>query len=1652
MRQTNVRGSLSLRGFRKLRTGAIVATGVILLGLSFLAPTVSASEQDGVWVARTVEEVKADIQNIDNLSHYTIKWGDTLSAISGATGLSVDSLVEINRIANRDLIFANNKLYFSEEAFLKDGNTEVKRQRVSIENSGSRQSYEVETKTDTVTGEQRTTVKQTTPVAVETPAVSAPKSEASVTVAPKSETRSETLHAPSVDTTNESGNSTESSPVTDKAPSNIGTTNQPVVSNPSSEAPAPQSEEPMVSEPKAEEPVSPAPQVEEPTVSEPKAEEPATSAPQADEPVSPEPKVEAPAPKVEAPAAPAPKSEEPMVSEPKAEEPVSPAPQVEEPTVSEPKAEEPATPAPKADEPMVSEPKAEEPATPAPKTDEPVSPAPKVEEPVSPAPQVEEPTVSEPKAEAPVATRPTTEEPVTPKGEVPAVPQKEVQTVFKSEVSQASAGNVLVGIKGEFLTPDQQAILDSLNKIRKEAFEEKLVDKYVPIKWSTQLEKTALMRAAESSITNAHARLSDKDIWTAFPTGTRTFGENLAWNYKGFAEAIEQWYSEKADYIKESKGETVAGQTGHYKSLINPLYTYTGLGAFNNPRHEYHRITVAQILGDKVDSEALVGQYGPAIQEAEVTESQLSSFKTKADIVENISEEETNSKDVNSQEATSETRDVTSHGNGATEEAKTAESTESTEKSQVEPVDKAETGKTSVAPSSDSEEVSTATEETGEATSSDSNLVNSQENNSETQDGTTNATSEESSESASEETPVPSAEPTESSPVVEGQTSGEKGQSVEESSATPESESSATQPSMEAGTSATTETATPAPADSTNEATNEGESENAVAEETPVTEEQPATDTDSSAETSNSADSSPSTGSTATEGPTDTTGNTSNNSSTDFTPSSDETTEQSGSSVPEAEEASPEVVKPADPKAEESTATTPKAEAPTESTETKESVESTPEGTVESESAPKEIGEGEKPAPKEAETEGKVSEASGTTEGTPTESSEAKVTEPAAESTVTEGTTPEVKTTGDEEKDSKVEDTDKEANSTEGTVDSTSVPKEVGTEGNNEETNSQNAEASTGDGNSESTTSTSDKAKREEVVNGTEETDGANVESEQKAETPKVEESEATTSGNQGQPVEESSETKEAESTPVTDNVPSNNSLTDATTDGNSNDSTSNEENSQDDEPAVEHQDSEKSLEEDTKNSNKAAIDDHKKLAEEAISTSDLDDTQKQEARDRLNELTNLYYKKLEEEKDFEKQTQLVDEYETLSQSIQTPGATIEGAADYTKPIESHAGGTTIDENSTVANSALTSSNPSSQPSSSEDSPQAQPAATSDSSTTGDSGFRSAGTYQPRVTRRRRSIEEPQNTVSIYYNFDGMKDIPGFFGDPGEKNDIEIPKDASGEKVKSLIKEKIDAKKSELAKRGYQFSEDIFVEYTHQDATHYDYVVTFTKQATGTTGFRIAPKVQVRAKKVVKRDLSNKTKYINVYYNLTSLKDIAGALGELGGENVLTFSGETSKEELKRVVEEKTKAQIEKLKKQGFTVTSKTDLDQIIEGGDSYDYVVEFTKEAKTQPVGTTGFRKASLVQRRAKRSTEAKETVNVNIYFNLKTLPGIAGALDVDGETTIKLPKNASEEEVKEAIKAKIAKVENRGYKVNDFYFGAKTEKGYDYVVEFTK
>ena len=462
------------------------------------------------------------------------------------------------------------------------------------------------------------------------------------------------------------------------------------------------------------------------------------------------------------------------------------------------------------------------------------------------------------------------------------------------------------------------------------------------------------------------------------------------------------------------------------------------------------------------------------------------------------------------------------------------------------------------------------------------------------------------------------------------------------------------------------------------------------------------------------------------------------------------------------------------------------------------------------------------------------------------------------------------------------------------------------------------------------------------------------------------------------------------------------------------------------------------------------------------------DEAEKAKLEAKLKELKEAGLEAINNAKDHDAAVDATDEYQTKIDGINVPGEELP-TPNYNKDnlTNGRNEGTTIDNGSTAIGHG-TSDTPSTSvtkptaetPATTTTSPASSAQPTNESSastgtkpaaTAETSSFRKAPEVQVRARRVARAVNQPDGTVNISYNYDGMPDINGFLSDPGENNTVAIPNSATEDEVKELVKAKIQAKAQELAKHGYKVKEEIVFE---QDTIvkNFNYVVTFTKEKTGTTGFRIAPEVQVRAKKVVKRDLSNKTKQINIYYNLTNLKDIAGALGEVGENNMLTLSGNATKEEIKKAIEEHTKSQIEKLNKQGFKVTSTTDLNQIVEGGDSYDYVVEFTKESKSTSVNNTGFRKAPLVQKRAKRSAEVQETVDVNIYFNLKSLPGIAGALDVDGDTTIKLPKNATEAQVKAEIQEKIAKVEKRGYNVIDAYFGAKTEHGYDFVVEFKK
>ncbi|WP_173278948.1 ZmpA/ZmpB/ZmpC family metallo-endopeptidase [Streptococcus sp. 5004] len=257
MRQTNVRGSLSLRGFRKLRTGAIVATGVILLGLGFLAPTVSASEQDGVWVARTVEEVKADLQKEGDLFKYVIKWGDTLSVISEASNIPVDVLQEMNQASGKNLFLPHNELYFTEAETVSDT---VTKHKIVIKESGASgevRTYEVLLKKD----------QETKAVTFELTDVTEKVEKMTVNYSPVYQP----VSAPVVERAEESGEEPDSEAPAETSPEVKEETEAPV---------AQKAEEPTVTTPKAEKPVSPAPTESAPEVEKPAEPKEAESTPE----------------------------------------------------------------------------------------------------------------------------------------------------------------------------------------------------------------------------------------------------------------------------------------------------------------------------------------------------------------------------------------------------------------------------------------------------------------------------------------------------------------------------------------------------------------------------------------------------------------------------------------------------------------------------------------------------------------------------------------------------------------------------------------------------------------------------------------------------------------------------------------------------------------------------------------------------------------------------------------------------------------------------------------------------------------------------------------------------------------------------------------------------------------------------------------------------------------------------------------------------------------------------------------------------------------------------------------------------------------------------------------------------------------------------
>ena len=237
---------------------------------------------------------------------------------------------------------------------------------------------------------------------------------------------------------------------------------------------------------------------------------------------------------------------------------------------------------------------------------------------------------------------------------------KKTTEILDTDVSKASKGCTLYGAYGTFYSQAQKA-LDQINQYRKEACEEGDVpdprnptrmltpSDYVPLKWSTDLERIARIRAAEAGyafrfMDTGHMRLNGKDTFSVTSNGLSRNSEDLSYYYKmdgedaQMREGVLLWYMEKKGWLNRediSNGTEVR----HYTSIINPSYIYIGLGCFYNEDVPYP-VTLAGELSRKGNTDrTMLEEKHNVIQKIEVQDGFLK--ETELDVEDSMKTDET---------------------------------------------------------------------------------------------------------------------------------------------------------------------------------------------------------------------------------------------------------------------------------------------------------------------------------------------------------------------------------------------------------------------------------------------------------------------------------------------------------------------------------------------------------------------------------------------------------------------------------------------------------------------------------------------------------------------------------------------------------------------------------------------------------------------------------------------------------------------------------------------------------------------------------------------------------------------------------------------------------------------------------------------------
>ena len=178
------------------------------------------------------------------------------------------------------------------------------------------------------------------------------------------------------------------------------------------------------------------------------------------------------------------------------------------------------------------------------------------------------------------------------------------------------AQTVTVSVKGTYIPPKMEAVLERINTIRQEVMGES----YTPLEWSADLETAARLRAAEASVFYSDTRPNGQNWDTVFAEAEREGKrellqqnrENKEAGLDAMQQAIELW-------VEKSAAEPDSPEAECYAALIDPTYKTIGIAAFQGEGNE-----LAATAAELSTAEAPEGEAAPQnTEDGTVTEQQI---------------------------------------------------------------------------------------------------------------------------------------------------------------------------------------------------------------------------------------------------------------------------------------------------------------------------------------------------------------------------------------------------------------------------------------------------------------------------------------------------------------------------------------------------------------------------------------------------------------------------------------------------------------------------------------------------------------------------------------------------------------------------------------------------------------------------------------------------------------------------------------------------------------------------------------------------------------------------------------------------------------------------------------------------------------------